>query len=122
LAIAGLGWIFSIEKQRAPRRPKRPRSSGRVAVAWYLLAAPVPTVVTEVATLEREELTDADRVWLDEHFRGQIFPVLPPLALDPVEMLADELAHTPRRRARRHHDLDPAVAENTHAQPPRAAV
>src|ERR1700691_598877 len=37
-------------------------------------------------------------------------------------MLADELAHTPRRRARRHHDFDAAVAENTHAQASRACT
>jgi polyphosphate kinase len=37
-----------------------------------------------IAVMKREELTDADRAWLDEHFRGQIFPVLTPLALDPA--------------------------------------
>jgi polyphosphate kinase len=39
---------------------------------------------TGIAVMKREELTDADRAWLDEHFRGQIFPVLTPLALDPA--------------------------------------
>jgi polyphosphate kinase len=37
-----------------------------------------------IVVMKREELTGADRVWLDEHFRGQIFPVLTPLALDPA--------------------------------------
>ena len=37
-----------------------------------------------ITVMKREELTDADRAWLDDHFRGQIFPVLTPLALDPA--------------------------------------
>jgi len=37
-----------------------------------------------VAVLEPDELTEADRSWLDEHFRESIFPVLTPLALDPA--------------------------------------
>src|SRR6185437_5399101 len=37
-----------------------------------------------IVVVKREELTEADRAWLDEHFREQIFPVLTPLALDPA--------------------------------------
>jgi len=37
-----------------------------------------------ISVLEREQLTDADRAWLDVEFREQIFPVLTPLALDPA--------------------------------------
>jgi polyphosphate kinase len=31
-----------------------------------------------------KDLKDADRAWLDAHFREQIFPVLTPLAIDPA--------------------------------------
>jgi polyphosphate kinase len=37
-----------------------------------------------IVVMKREELTEADRAWLDQHFREQIFPVLTPLALDPA--------------------------------------
>ncbi len=37
-----------------------------------------------IVVMKREELTDADRAWLDAHFHEQIFPVLTPLALDPA--------------------------------------
>ena len=37
-----------------------------------------------IAVLEPEELTDADRAWLDVEFREQMFPVLTPLAIDPA--------------------------------------
>ncbi|HEX4158709.1 MAG TPA: RNA degradosome polyphosphate kinase [Rhizomicrobium sp.] len=37
-----------------------------------------------IAVLEPDELSDTDRVWLDGHFRENIFPVLTPLALDPA--------------------------------------
>jgi polyphosphate kinase len=37
-----------------------------------------------IAVIEAEEVTDDDRVWLDVHFREQIFPVLTPLAIDPA--------------------------------------
>jgi polyphosphate kinase len=37
-----------------------------------------------VALISPEELADADRVALDEHFRQDIFPVLTPIAIDPV--------------------------------------
>ena len=37
-----------------------------------------------IVVMKREELTDSDREWLDQHFREQIFPVLTPLALDPA--------------------------------------
>ncbi|MGH6878187.1 MAG: RNA degradosome polyphosphate kinase, partial [Rhizomicrobium sp.] len=37
-----------------------------------------------IAVLESEELSEPDRVWLDNHFRENIFPVLTPLALDPA--------------------------------------
>jgi polyphosphate kinase len=36
-------------------------------------------------TLERDaSLSDADRIFLDEHFMEQVFPVLSPLAIDPA--------------------------------------
>ncbi|MEJ0024558.1 MAG: hypothetical protein WDN01_00910 [Rhizomicrobium sp.] len=37
-----------------------------------------------IAVIEADEITDADREWLDAHFREQIFPVLTPLAIDPA--------------------------------------
>jgi polyphosphate kinase len=37
-----------------------------------------------IAVIEGDEITDNDRVWLDVHFRTQIFPVLTPLAIDPA--------------------------------------
>ncbi|HEY0107755.1 MAG TPA: RNA degradosome polyphosphate kinase [Rhizomicrobium sp.] len=37
-----------------------------------------------IAVIEAEEVRDADRPWLDAHFREQIFPVLTPLAIDPA--------------------------------------
>ncbi|TVV72804.1 RNA degradosome polyphosphate kinase [Sphingomonas solaris] len=37
-----------------------------------------------IRVLERPDFTEADTAWLDEHFRGQIFPVLTPQALDPA--------------------------------------
>src|SRR5215469_3428722 len=37
-----------------------------------------------IAVLETEELTEADRVWLESDFRENMFPVLTPLALDPA--------------------------------------
>jgi len=37
-----------------------------------------------IAVIEADEVTQADRAWLDAHFREQIFPVLTPLAIDPA--------------------------------------
>ena len=37
-----------------------------------------------IAVIGPEELSDADRAWLDKEFREQIFPILTPLALDPA--------------------------------------
>lgn len=37
-----------------------------------------------IAVLEPDELSDADRAWLDTEFREEIFPVLTPLAIDPA--------------------------------------
>jgi polyphosphate kinase len=37
-----------------------------------------------IAVLSPDELTDADRSWLDIEFREQMFPVLTPLAIDPA--------------------------------------
>jgi len=37
-----------------------------------------------IAVIEADEVNDADRGWLDAHFREQIFPVLTPLAIDPA--------------------------------------
>ena len=37
-----------------------------------------------IAVIEADEVTEADRGWLDVHFREQIFPVLTPLAIDPA--------------------------------------
>ncbi len=37
-----------------------------------------------IAVIECDEITTADREWLDAHFRAQIFPVLTPLAIDPA--------------------------------------
>jgi polyphosphate kinase len=37
-----------------------------------------------IAVIEADEVTEADRGWLEAHFREQIFPVLTPLAIDPA--------------------------------------
>jgi polyphosphate kinase len=37
-----------------------------------------------IVVMKPEDLTEADRAWLDAEFREQIFPVLTPLALDPA--------------------------------------
>lgn len=37
-----------------------------------------------IAVIGAKDLKDADRLWLDTHFREQIFPVLTPLAIDPA--------------------------------------
>jgi polyphosphate kinase len=37
-----------------------------------------------IAVVEPQELSDADREWLERHFREQIFSVLTPLAVDPA--------------------------------------
>jgi polyphosphate kinase len=37
-----------------------------------------------ITALEPEELTDADRAWLDSEFREEMYPVLTPLAIDPA--------------------------------------
>jgi len=37
-----------------------------------------------ILVLECDELNEADRSWLDLHFREQVFPVLTPLAIDPA--------------------------------------
>ena len=38
----------------------------------------------DIAVLGADELTSRDRVWLDNEFREQIFPILTPLAIDPA--------------------------------------
>ncbi len=40
--------------------------------------------VAGVTLLGPEELTDADRAWLDSEFREEMYPVLTPLAIDPA--------------------------------------
>ncbi len=37
-----------------------------------------------ILILDRHKLTDADRVFLDEHFLSNVFPMLSPLAIDPA--------------------------------------
>lgn len=37
-----------------------------------------------IAVLEPEELTPAEREWLDKHFMENVFPVLTPMAVDPA--------------------------------------
>src|SRR6195952_5175758 len=37
-----------------------------------------------IAVIEAAGISENDRVWLDTHFREQIFPVLTPLAIDPA--------------------------------------
>ena len=37
-----------------------------------------------ISVIEPDELSAADKEWLDGHFRNQIFPVLTPLAIDPA--------------------------------------
>ncbi|WP_337996158.1 RNA degradosome polyphosphate kinase [Oleispirillum naphthae] len=37
-----------------------------------------------ISVIEPKELTRADRDWLTDHFMGQIFPILTPLAIDPA--------------------------------------
>jgi polyphosphate kinase len=38
----------------------------------------------DVAVIEPDELSEAERSWLDDHFMTAIFPVLTPLAVDPA--------------------------------------
>ncbi len=40
--------------------------------------------VQGIVVLDPEELTAADRVWLDRYFTDEIFPVLTPIAIDPT--------------------------------------
>ena len=49
---------------------------------WASLCAELRDV--GIALLSPEELTDADRAWLDTEFREEMFPVLTPLAIDPA--------------------------------------
>ena len=49
---------------------------------WPVLCAEMRA--NGIAVVQPEELTDADREWLDKEYREQIFPVLTPLALDPA--------------------------------------
>jgi polyphosphate kinase len=37
-----------------------------------------------IAVLEADELTEAERTWLDTYFIDQVFPILTPLAIDPA--------------------------------------
>jgi polyphosphate kinase len=37
-----------------------------------------------ICVVEADELNAADREWLNDHFRNQIFPILTPLAIDPA--------------------------------------
>src|SRR6201993_934303 len=37
-----------------------------------------------IAVLERSELADSERAWLDQYFIDQVFPILTPLAIDPA--------------------------------------
>jgi polyphosphate kinase len=49
---------------------------------WMQLRAELRTA--GISVIDPEELTHADREWLDGQFRDQIFPVLTPLAIDPA--------------------------------------
>jgi polyphosphate kinase len=37
-----------------------------------------------IHVLSADQLSDAERAWLEEHFLGHIFPVLTPIAVDPA--------------------------------------
>jgi polyphosphate kinase len=37
-----------------------------------------------IAVLERSELAESERAWLDQYFIDQVFPILTPLAIDPA--------------------------------------
>lgn len=37
-----------------------------------------------IAVVEPPELTEAERIWLDQYFIDQVFPILTPLAIDPA--------------------------------------
>jgi polyphosphate kinase len=37
-----------------------------------------------IAVLERSELADSERAWLEQYFIDQVFPILTPLAIDPA--------------------------------------
>jgi polyphosphate kinase len=49
---------------------------------WVQLRGELRTV--GISVIDPEELTHADKEWLDGQFREQIFPVLTPLAIDPA--------------------------------------
>jgi polyphosphate kinase len=51
-------------------------------VVWTALHAELREA--GIAVIGADELTGADREWLDKQFREQIFPVLTPLAIDPA--------------------------------------
>ena len=60
---------------------------------WVLLRAELRK--EGIALIEPEELTDADKEWLDVQFREQIFPILTPLAIDPAHPFVREVTVPP---------------------------
>ena len=55
----------------------------RHAAAYHELVQP-QLAAAGIQIVTWEQLSDAERNWLDEYFAGQVFPVLMPLAVDPA--------------------------------------
>ena len=56
--------------------------SSEQQAAWTALRSEL--AAARLVIVETDELSDADRAWLEQHFITQIFPVLTPIAVDPA--------------------------------------
>jgi polyphosphate kinase len=70
------------ERQLARINAEARQLVGRQVNCWKVLQSELRK--EGIAVIEPKELTKADRAWLTDHFMGQIFPILTPLAIDPA--------------------------------------